>query len=323
MIEDQQISKFECDLHCHTNRSDGNDTPKILIDRAVSLGMRAIAITDHDVAPPDIITVNDQALNIRSYAQQQGLNIVLGCEFSTDTYVSDVHIIGYELDWNDSAFKKEMEKAKKSKSEAYKRLTELLTANGLPIDYENEILRYTDQDGQEHHRKPEDVEKKFIFEKMAEKGYTSNWGEAKIMVTDSPELNIRREKIDPLWTIELIHQCGGIAVLAHPYLIDSNVKPQSLAEMTRSQYINRLIENGLDGIEARYTYNKTSYKGTKSIDQIEKEVKNLYGDRLFISGGSDYHAGGKKGIKNPREIGEAGIDYINFKKIFKNIINEI
>ncbi|MFW5986441.1 MAG: PHP domain-containing protein [Halanaerobiales bacterium] len=317
------VKRYECDLHCHTDRSDGNDTPKMLIDNAAALGMRAVAITDHDIDPPEKITVDGQAVNIRDYARQQGLNLLLGCEFSTDTYVSDVHIIGYEMDWNHSGFKRELKRAEESKSEAYKKLTELLTERGMPIDYENEILKYTDQEGQIHYREPEDVQKKFIFEKMAEKGYAPDWGQAKIMVTDDSELHINREKIDPVKAIELIHECGGIAVLAHPYLIDKKVKPESPGEMTRGQYINRLIENGLDGIEARYTYNKTSYKGSRTIEEIEREVKELYGDRLFISGGSDYHAGEKKGVKNPRQIGEAGISHDQFREIFSSIIDII
>ena len=43
---------YLCDLHCHTNRSDGNDEPAELIEKAVKLGMKVIAITDYDIVPP-------------------------------------------------------------------------------------------------------------------------------------------------------------------------------------------------------------------------------------------------------------------------------
>ena len=42
---------YTIDLHCHTNRSDGADTPKELVDQAAEAGMKVIAITDHDVRP--------------------------------------------------------------------------------------------------------------------------------------------------------------------------------------------------------------------------------------------------------------------------------
>ena len=150
---------------------------------------------------------------------------------------------------------------------------------------------------------------------MAEKGYAASWEAAKIMVQSDPELNVRREKIDPLHAIRLIHDCGGLAVLAHPYLIADAVESPEVGKMSRAEYIERLIAHGLDGIEARYTYNKTSYQGEQTVEEIEREVRERYGNRLSISGGSDYH-GSKKGTIDPREIGEAGISYAECQRLF-------
>ena len=313
--------RYECDLHCHTNRSDGNNTPKELIDRAVSLGMKAIAITDHDIVPPETVNADGGEVSIGAYAKHRGLVLLRGCEFSADTYVNDVHIIGYELDWSAPAIHQEMERAKLSKSEAYRKLCVILTNKGIPIDFDNEILRYTDRKGVVRQRDPEDVQRKFIFEKMAEKGFAASWGAAKILVQNDPELNVRREKIDPLRAIKLIHDCGGLAVLAHPHLIDEVVEAPGLGKMTRTEYIERLIAHGLDGIEARYTYNKTSYKGHNTVEEIEREIKEKYGDRLYLSGGSDYH-GSKPGTVDPREIGEAGISYEQFSRIFLPLLQK-
>ena len=307
--------RYECDLHCHTNRSDGNNTPQELIDRAASLKMKVIAITDHDVIPPETVVINGEEVDICSYAQQQGLVLLRGYEFSTDTYVNDVHILGYGLDWSSALLQREMKRAKLSKSEAYRKLCHLLTEKGMPIDFDHEILRFTDPSGVVHQRDPEAVERKFIFEQMAAKGYAENWGAAKILVQNDPELNVRREKIYPLHAIKLIHDCGGLAFLAHPHLIDEVVEPLGLGKMSRSEYIERLIEHGLDGIEARYTYDKTSYKGHNTVEEIEAEIKAEYGNRLYLSGGSDFH-GSKPGTIDPREIGEAGISYDEFYRIF-------
>lgn len=321
MLKNGRPERYECDLHCHTNRSDGNNTPMELIDRAASLGMKAIAITDHDIVPPETVTVNGQTVDICSYAKQKGLVLLRGYEFSTDTYVNDVHILGYELDWSNPAVQAEMERARLSKSEAYRKLCVILTRKGMPIDYDEEILRYRDAHGVIRERDPEEVQKKFIFEKMAEKGYAESWGAAKIMVQNDPELDVRREKIDPIRAIELIHECGGLAFLAHPYLIDEVVEAPGLGRMTRFEYIERLIEHGLDGIEARYTYDKTSYKGQKTVEEIEQEIKARYGNRLYLSGGSDYH-GSKPGTVDPREIGEAGISYEEFCRIFTPLLQK-
>ena len=309
---------YECDMHCHTVRSDGNDTPAELIENAVQVGMKAIAITDHDIDPPrTIVNEEGREVDIIEYARGKGLELVLGDEFSCDTYVDDVHIIGYNLDWDHPLVREEVRRAKASKSEAYRELCEVLTAKGMPLDWEKEILMYRDTEGKMKTRAPDEVQRKHIFEAMANKGYTSTWSEAKLLVRDNPELNVRRRKIAPFAAIKLIKTCGGLAVLAHPYLIDEEIVYPDGRRYSRDEYIHRLLEAGIDGLEAAYPYSKTSYKGTLTDAEAKAEIKEKYRGKVkFFSGGSDYHNDGKKGVKNPRFIGEGGISYREFKAIF-------
>ena len=44
------LANYECDLHGHTNRSDGNDSPVEYIRHAVHRGVKILAITDHDLS---------------------------------------------------------------------------------------------------------------------------------------------------------------------------------------------------------------------------------------------------------------------------------
>jgi 3',5'-nucleoside bisphosphate phosphatase len=302
-------ARYPCDLHCHTVRSDGNDTPKELLDQAVRIGMHAVAITDHDIAPPLTLDTGD-GRNVDSveYAATHGLRLILGYEFSCDTWVDDVHICGYGLDWRHPDLAAEVGSAKRSKSDAYRRLCDLLTQSGMPLDWEEDVLTCRAGDGRTVTRDPEEVQRKHVFEAMARRGYTPTWSDGKLLVRDNPELNIRRRKIGSVEAVDLIHRCGGTAVLAHPFLIDERVKVDGQEELSRGDYIERLIAAGLDGIEASYTYDKTSYKGSLTPERIEAEIRRAYGGRVgFISGGSDYHADDKKGVKNPRCLGERGI----------------
>jgi len=313
---------FECDLHCHTTMSDGNDTPCELIKTAAKCGMKAIAITDHDINPPETI-INEFGVrqNIKEYANLQGIKLVLGYEFSCDTFVDDVHILGYELDWSNELLKNEVKRARNSKTRAYKQLCELLTLYGMPVDFNLDILHYMDKNGNFCERKPDEVERKHIFEVMALKGYAKTWHEAKLMVRDNPQLNIRREKINPNDAVNIMKESAGIAVLAHPYLIDEKVNSKIFGNVSRDQYIEKLINAGIEGIESMYTYDKTSYKGSLSPMEIKQEIENKYRDKVrFFTGGSDYHNDAKKGADNPRRIGEAGISFDEFKKIFKNYL---
>ena len=162
-------------------------------------------------------------------------------------------------------------------------------------------------DNHGHPVSEEQVQKKMLFELMARKGYMPNWQEAKLYVKNAKEIKIKREKPDAVSVIQEVHRMGGIVILAHPYLISEPVSYQG-KEISREKFIEILIEAGLDGIEASYTYDKTSYGGKQTASEIKKEVEDKYRRRgLIISGGSDYHADGRKGVKNPREIGECGI----------------
>ena len=306
-----QKPNYPCDMHCHTLRSDGNDTPLELIENAAAAGMHAVAVTDHDIDPPLTVDPGDgQRVNIAEYAAARGVVLVLGYEFSCDTLVDDVHICGYRLDWSHADLQAEIAAAKQSKSRAYEQLCEALTLNGMPVDWEADVLAGI--------RGPEEVQRKHVFEAMAARGHAETWSDAKIIVRDNPALNIRRRKIDPLDAIALIKRCGGTSVLAHPYLIDEEIHLPDSPAMTRGQYIDRLIAGGLDGIEARYTYDKTSYKGTLTPEQIEAEVRRACTGRVrFFSGGSDYHAGHKKNARRPRSLGERGLTVEEFEEFEK------
>ena len=314
---------YPCDLHCHTTRSDGNDTPGQLIDIASSIGLKAIAITDHDIGPPLTLQENNQTLDIKTFSRFRGLELVLGYEFSCDSHVDDVHIIGYELDWDSNLVEEAVIQARESKVDAYKELCEVLTKKGMPVYYEDEILNYKDSQGSHRTRSPYDVQRKHIFELMAKKGYAPSWDKAKLMVRDDPGLNIGREKISPIGAIGIIKKCGGLAVLAHPYLIDEEVDSRIIGKMSRDSYINNLIDSGLDGIESCYTYSKTTYKGDKSDEEIKKEIEDKYSGKVkFFTGGSDYHNDGKKGVEKPRSLGEAGISLKELEMFFKRMIKK-
>lgn len=296
------MPKYLCDLHMHTNRSDGSDSPKELIDNAADLGMAVIAITDHDIRPPATITTDDGVVDITDYARSKGLLLLRGIEISCETDIEDTHIVGFGCDWSSPYFDKLEESVINSKIDSYKKLITALNAGGFAITWE-EVL------GNNGSPVPEEaIQKKMLFELMARKGFVKSWSDAKLLMKNTPQYQINRKKPTAASAIQAIRDTGGISILAHPYLIADTViyKGDSIS---RDQFIRSLIAVGLNGIEANYTYDKTSYGGSMTKDQIAKEVTERYGALVdLISGGSDYHADQKKGVVNARAIGEAGID---------------
>ncbi len=297
---------YKCDLHCHTNRSDGNDSLFEFIDHAVERGIKILAITDHDIIPSATININNEKIPIVKYANSRNIRLILGIEISCETEIEDVHLICFGCDWNDEFFEELEKNTKISKIKSYHEQVEVLNKNGIQIDW-NEILENRGNSICESQ-----VQKKMIFELMADKGYATSWKEAKLMAKNRPEINVKRNKPRAVDIIRKIHDVDGIAILAHPYLISDTVFYEG-ERICRQNFIEELIASGLDGIEANYTYDKTSYNGSLSKEEICKEVIENYGKRLrIISGGSDYHADGKKGVENPRDMGECGLSESDF-----------
>ena len=308
-------TNFPVDLHCHTVRSDGADTPKELIDHAAELGMEIIAITDHDVRPPETIEVDGKQISLEQYAAMKGVKVLPGIEVSCETTVEDCHIVCLGCDWSDPWFDQLEQDVIDSKIDGYRQLVEAMADAGLDVSWQ-EVL---ENDG--NPVPEEQVQKKMIFELMARKGCTASWSDAKLLVKNTPAFQIQRRKPDPIDVIKNAHRCGGIAIMAHPFLTSDTMEVAG-EKMDRPAYIKRLVDAGLDGMEARYAYEKTSYAGALSSEEIAAWVRDNYAGKLFISGGSDYHADAKKGAKKVRELGECGLtmEEFNSSPILKAIL---
>lgn len=291
---------YACDLHAHTTRSDGKDSPQELIDRACKLGLKAIAITDHDITPPTTIEVKGRSIPILEYARSKDIILLRGMEISCDTENEDVHIVAFGCDFSDIRFQELENEIVRSKIESYRKFVEQLNNNGYPITWE-QVLTQQDQKIE-----ASNIQKKMIFQKLAELGYFPTWKEAKNFSQTHPELNVMRQKPDPKRIIKLIHDTGGVSVLAHPYLIQPH-------NISTDEYIDELIENGLNGLEANYSYSKTNYRGNLSELEIDIHIlTKCIARKLLISGGTDYHGTEKGGVPDGRELGTNGITYPKF-----------
>lgn len=299
-------ANYECDLHGHTTRSDGNDTPYEYIINASRRGLKVAAITDHDIVPPENVVTENGVRDICGFAKDLGVILFRGIEISCETYIDDTHLVCFGCDWKDSFFRELDAFTVKSKVDSYRKLVSALNAHGMKMTWD-EVL---DNDG--NPVTEASVQKKMIFELMARKGYVDSWSQGKLLVKTTKDFIIKRKKPDAETVIHKIHQLGGIVIMAHPYLVSEPVLYHG-KYISRDEFIEILIEAGLDGIEACYTYDKTSYNGTKSKEEIAREIIQKYKPRkLIISGGSDYHADQKKGVDNPRMLGECGISLHDF-----------
>lgn len=284
---------YPIDMHCHSVRSDGGDTYDELCAVARQRGVRLFAVADHDIVPD----LQPEGEDLFEFAKTRGVRILPAIELSCDTLVPDVHIVGIGCDFTNSAFRHFEDEMIESKIQSYRKIVSLLVEDGLHISWDDVLLQ-NDVKIEEKH-----VQGKHLFNTIARCGGAPDWAEAKKMVQTTPRYAaVKREKIAPQDGISMIRETGGFAILAHPHLIMRYPR-----DIRRSVYIEKLIEAGLQGIEAAYPYNKTSYRGSHTPEEVEEIISGKYKDRLFISGGSDYHDDAKFGSKNPRLMGEKGI----------------
>lgn len=80
---------MDIDLHCHSTASDGVLCPHDLVQRAYDQGVKLLALTDHD-------TVEGLA-SAQEKAQQLGVQLVNGIEFSATHLGATIHVLGYDF----------------------------------------------------------------------------------------------------------------------------------------------------------------------------------------------------------------------------------
>lgn len=268
------------DLHVHSNRSDGSNTPEELVRMAIAKGLSAFALTDHDTVDgidAAIEYVNrirtESADSLSPLSDSDIPEIIPGIELSTEYMGRDIHMLGLYIDHTSSAFKSYLQQFVASREERNRKMCANLTAAGIDISYEKLVKAFPDSVLTRAHYA--------VY--LVNKGYSRSKEDAfSQYLGDRTKYFVPREKITPEMGVELILQAGGIPILAHPTLY-------RMSDARLEELIKRLKEAGLAGIEAIYsTY-------TLSEERQMRRLAEKYD--LCITGGSDYHGAAKPGLE--------------------------
>jgi predicted metal-dependent phosphoesterase TrpH len=239
------------DLHLHTTCSDGEFSPEELIVRASNLGLHTVAVADHD-------TVAGVAGAQRA-ARGRSLACISAVEISCDLAEGEAHFLGYFIDTApDSPLMEMLSRFRDARLNRAHLILGKLAALGMPLEWE-EVRRLAGG---------ESVGRPHIAEAMLKHGYVQTVGEAFdcYLHKDGPAY-VARFKLAPSDAIRLIHESGGVAVMAHPLdVVD---------------LVGFFAQEGLDGLEAYYT----GYSPDVSGQLVA--VASRHG--LIVTGGSDFH----------------------------------
>lgn len=252
-----------CDLHTHTNHSDGSSTVSELVAEAKKLNI-IIALTDHNTVTglPEFL----------SEAEREGVIAIGGTELSTEFEGTEFHLLGlfigpeyYERVEN---LCREFIRLKEySNIDLVRKLNE----RGYEIDYAAVKARNIKGNANRAH----------IAAELMKGGYVSSVQEAfKNLLDEKCGLYTPPARLQLTDGIKFLREIGALPVLAHP------MKEVSADELRRMLPI--LIDAGLVAIETMHS--SYSDEEIATAKQIAKEFG------ILESGGSDYHGSIKPGV---------------------------
>ena len=258
---------FYANLHTHSTYSDGGFSPKELVKAAKEEGYGAIAITDHDTTAA--------YSEIQSECEKEGLEYIFGTEFSSQSKLlngGSLHIIGFHFDPEYAPLKKHLEDMCIRETDMTHALFDRGVRLGLikGIEWE-EVLQYN--------KNTAFICNEQVFRAMKHKGLVE-WVDYFGWFRKSLFEKKHRDEVLPSRAykqehevIELIHDAGGIAIVAHPH--------------NQLCHMEALIEMGIEGLEA--------WHPLMTDEEKIQALKLAYDKSLYISGGSN-HSGYCSGL---------------------------
>ena len=250
------------DLHTHSNRSDGTDSPTELVENAKAAGLDVVALTDHDTAAGW-----DEA---QEAAERVGIRLVKGMEVSTELRGRSVHLLAYELDHEHADLVAELEQVIESRTGRIPRFIEKFRLMGIDVTEEEILAKVGEADA---------VGRPHIADVLIDKGVVSNRDEAfDSLLSPGGGLYVGRYSISLPSAIKLVKAAGGKAVLAHPWSRGSH-------RVLGADEISSLVKLGLDGIEVNHADHDTEDRA--ALRAIARQHD------LIVTGSSDYHGTGK------------------------------
>lgn len=250
------MDEFRADLHCHTTCSDGTVSPQAIIQLACDLGLQGLSITDHDT-----IAAYKEAVPA---AQAKNLPLISGLELSSVHHQVSVHILAYSFPLTSLIIEEFCQRHQQRRELRNQAILDRLASQGMPLS-----LADFPQDMLIPHSK-HSIGRPHIALAMMKKGYVQSIqqafhryiGEGKSCYVSGAAFSVEE-------TLEIIHQAKGLAIIAHPHLID-NVA-----------ILRDLLDMNFDGIEGYYARFPAS--------EHERWLKIGAHKGWLITGGSDFH----------------------------------
>lgn len=273
----------QVDLHVHSTTSDGLLTPRDLVRHAVEVGLKAMALTDHDTVAgiPEALAAG----------REFGIEVIPGVEISAEFEKGACHILGYFVDPADAPLAELLALAREGRDVRNRVILQRLNELGFAITTDDVATRVTDGSLTRAH---------FAAVMMA-KGYVKSWDEAfdKYLGHGKPAF-VQRRHVMPEEAIRRIHGAGGLAGLAHP-------RQLSRTSVETDRWIEDFAKAGLDAVET------VSPDHTPNYARRYRASAQRLG--LLETGGTDWHGRPDGTIHLGVGTGSTAIHYVLVEKM--------
>ena len=258
-------SRARIDLHTHSSRSDGTDSPTELVSNARTAGLEVLAITDHDS-----MAGWDEA---SAAAGEARVTLVRGLEVSCAYAGASVHLLAYEPSPTHAPLLAELERVLDGRNGRLPRTIERLNALGMEI---------TEADVRAVAGSAVATGRPHVADALIQRGYVANREEAfdRLLKTGRPAY-VERYAADLVTMIGLVADAGGVTVVAHPW-------GRGAGKALDTDAFADLRAAGLNGIEV--DHNDHPGPAREKLRAIATELD------LIATGSSDYHGRGKVGF---------------------------
>ena len=273
------------DLHIHSTSSDGTFSPDEIVKKAIEIGLKAIALTDHD-------TTNGMEEFLKA-AKDSPIKAIPGVEIAGAWNHRELHILGFWIDSRNEQLVALMKNARRNRAIRNITIIEKLNIKGYELTQEELTAE----------SKGEVLGRPHIASLLVRKKYFKNVQEVfSSCLARGSECYTPRILPEVKEVIDVIHLSGGIAIWAHPLHRNKNDIRNIKTD------IISLVNLGLDGVEAYYP--EYTLKQHKVLLKCAEELT------LAISGGTDFHGENQPSINLGFGRGELNIPesvYLNLK----------
>lgn len=267
-MNDSSQSYHWIDLHTHTDRSDGTLSPQELVNLAEKKGILTLSITDHDTVAGVQAAIN--------HIEEKNINVrlVKGIELSAKSTKGVLHILGYHININHQPLLYNLEKFRRIRARRNNEIVDKLVSLGIDISGDDfrGVSKHNESPGRPH-----------IARVLVDKNIVGSIDQAfDEYLGKNKKAYVPKKLYTADEAISLIHDAGGVAVIAHP----GSLKREG---DEFEEYLQSLIGYGLNGIEVfAPLHNKT---------QIDNYLSLAKKYDLLISAGSDFHGANKPSIE--------------------------